>query len=305
MMVGRLHSRRPTTVKRSMIAVLALALLIAVAFFLHRDPREQEPQPRPGVRPPVAETAPARGTEAPMGLKPSPSPSGVAPDSVTPEAAPRAVPGTIRGVVRLTGPVPKRKTYRADADPACEAMHGARILSDEFVVDPYGNIQWAFVYVKSRVSGSVPPAPPSPVYMDQVSCVFTPHVVGVRVGQPLVVLNSDNLLHNVHAFALTNKEFNIGLPKAGMEVRRTFDKPEVMIKIRCEIHPWMTSWIGVLDHTYFSITNAVGSYRIPELPPGRYTIEAWQEKCMPSSFLVEVPSGGEATLDFWLEAKRD
>jgi hypothetical protein len=194
---------------------------------------------------------------------------------------------------------------KTNADSKCAKMHGPLMASDEFVVDPSGNVQWAFVYVKSGISGNVPPAPGSPVYMDQVSCVFTPHVVGIRVGQPLVVLNSDNLLHNVHSLPFLNKEFNIGLPEAGMDIRKSFDQPEVMIAIKCDVHPWMKSWIGVLDHPYFSISNAVGSYRIPDLPPGRYTIEAWHEKCSCVSFLVEVPSGGEPALDFWLDVKTD
>ncbi|HVE40546.1 MAG TPA: carboxypeptidase regulatory-like domain-containing protein [Planctomycetota bacterium] len=286
--------------KRSTLAVLALALLLLLAFFLHRGLRERTPQQRqsPTSRAELVDAAPAAPRES--------SPVSIAARSaVVPPAPSAAGVGTIRGVVRLKGPIPQRKTYRAAADPECEKMHGARIVSDEFVVDPQGNIQWAFVYVKSGLSGSVPPAPATPVYLDQVSCVYTPHVVGVRVGQPLVVLNSDELLHNVHGLPYVNKEFNVGLYKGHTEMTRAFDKPEVMFKIKCDVHPWMSAWIGVLDHPYFSITNAVGSYGIPNLPPGRYEVEAWHEKCARSTFLIEVPVGGDATLDFWLDVKQD
>jgi plastocyanin len=217
--------------------------------------------------------------------------------------APAAAPGTIRGTVRLNGPVPKRKTFKMDAEPPCLKFHSGRVLSEEFVVDPYGNVQWAFVYVKSGVSGKVPPAPTEPVVMDQVSCIFTPHVVGVRAGQPILFVNSDALLHNVHAIAVTNKEFNFGLPKPGSETK-VFDKPEIMVPVKCDVHPWMKSYVGVLDHPYFSVTNAVGSYAI-EAPAGNYLVAVWHEKCGPAQAWVAVGSGQTSTYDFVLDAKTD
>lgn len=292
--------------RRSTIVVAVLVLLIAIAFFLHRRPAEQKP--RHGTTPaPVLETAPASASAAPAVSAAPSSVSGRPPsDAVVPSVAPRPLPGTVRGVVKLKGPVPPRKMLKTTAEPECEAIHGPRIPSDEMVVDPSGNVQWAFVYVNSGLTEPPPPAPATPVYLDQVACVFTPHMLGMRVGQPLVVVSSDEFLHNVHALPFTNKEFNVALHPGGeRQVKKTFDKPEVMFKVKCDIHPWMAAWIGVVDHPYFSITNAVGSYRIPELPPGRYTIEVWHEKCARASFLVEVPSGGEATLDFWLDLKTD
>lgn len=274
--------------KRPALVVLVLALLIALAFLRHRQAREPDPR---GLQ---ARAAIVDG--APTGD------AGAASLVVAPAPAP-ALPGTIRGVVRINGPVPARKSYSTDDDPDCAAMHGKKIVSDELVVDPYGNMQWAFVYIKSGLTGAVPPAPRTPVLLDQVSCVFTPHVSGVRVGQPLVVLNSDSLLHTVHALPFGNKEFNLNMPKGSREITRTFGQPEVMIKIVCDLHPWMSAWIGVLDHPYFGVTNAVGSYVIRDVPPGNYEVEAWHEKCGPRKLPIAVAPGRESLLDFALDEK--
>jgi hypothetical protein len=277
--------------KRPTLIVLVLALLLALAFFMHRRPPQQLPQ-----------RAPTRGTTGE---------EGGAAEVLIPErdklARPPAAgpPGSLRGLVRIKAPAPPRKIVRLDVDPKCESFHAGPVMSDEIVSDANGNVQWAFVYVKSGLLGTAPPVPSRPVLMDQIRCIFTPHMVGLRVGQALKILNSDRTLHNVHSLPFENKEFNIGLPTAGMDVTRTFDKPEVMIKIKCDVHPWMASWVGVLDHPYFSITNPLGSYTIPELPPGRYVVEAWHERYVPVTATVELAAGGDVQLDFLLDAKRD
>jgi plastocyanin len=284
----------------SRATVLALALLIALAFFLHRSTQEKRPQRAPS-RVPVVEPAGPGERGSANASKPAASPAALAVEA----AASAGPPGTIRGLVRIKAPVPPRRFVRLDVDPKCESFHAGPLLSDEIVADANGNVQWAFVYVKSGLVGTPPPAPAAPVLMDQIRCIFTPHVVGLRVGQRLNVLNSDATLHNVHALPFDNKEFNMGLPTAGTDLTRTFDRPEVMIKIKCDIHPWMTSWIGVLDHPYFSITNPLGSYAIPELPPGKYVVEAWHEGYAPVTASVGLAPGGDVRLDFLLDARRD
>ena len=281
------------------LIVLALALLIAVAFLIRREPREEIPKRSPR-RSPVTDASPSEGSPPPVAVKPSVS----APVVVAPAAAGAALPGTVRGLVKIKGEVPRRKIVKLDADPKCQSFHAGVVLSDELVVDAGGNVQWAFVYVKSGPIGHPPPAPTTPVLMDQVACTFVPHMVGVRVGQPLRVLSSDDLLHNVHGLTFLNKEFNVGLPTAGMEVVRSFGRPEVMFLIKCDVHPWMRSWVGVMDHPYFAVTNELGSYVIRELPPGKYTVEAWHEKYVPLPLQIEVPSGGDVRLDFLLDAQR-
>lgn len=282
---------------RTHLAVLGLALLLVAALLFHRPPREQKPlrvEPR------------AVSVASPERPAPASAPTPVKPSAVaaTPPPPVQGPPGTVRGTVKILGEIPPRKRARIDHEPDCAAKHAGVVFYDNLVADANGNVQWAFVQVKSGPMGTPPPAPTTPVLLDQIRCIFTPHMVGVRVGQPIRVLSSDDLLHNVHGIPFENKEFNIGLPRSGMEVVRTFDKPEVFV-IKCDIHPWMRSFVGVVDHPYWSITNELGTYVIRDLPPGKFTLEVWHEQYKPATREITVPPGGDVALDFVLDVKRD
>jgi hypothetical protein len=97
-------------------------------------------------------------------------------------------------------------------------------------------------------------------------------------GQSLDILNSDPTLHNIHALPEKNDAFNLGMPVQGMKYTKKFDKPEVMIRIKCDVHGWMGAYCGVLPHPFFAVSAADGSFMIKDLPAGTYTIEAWHEK---------------------------
>ena len=114
--------------------------------------------------------------------------------------------------------------------------------------------------------------------IDQKQCRYHPHVFGIRVGQPLDILNSDPTLHNIHAMPYENLEFNLGQPVQGMRTTKTFTVPEVMVPIRCDVHGWMNAYVGVMDSPYFAVSRADGAFEIATLPPGTYTLEAWHEK---------------------------
>jgi hypothetical protein len=125
------------------------------------------------------------------------------------------------------------------------------------------------------------------------------------VNQPINIYNNDPLLHNVHALAFVNKEFNFGLPQAGLFETRRFSRKEVMVRIKCDVHPWMAAWVGVLDHPYFSVTSETGAYGIVNLPPGRFRVTVWHEHYASVDREVDVPSGGDAKLDFFLDARKN
>jgi plastocyanin len=135
-----------------------------------------------------------------------------------------------------------------------------------------------FVYVKDGLGGLKFPVPSTPVVLDQKGCRYAPHVVGVQVGQGFEVLNSDSTLHNVHALPTANREFNTGQPLAGLRYSHRFSTREVMVPFKCDVHPWMRAYIGVLDHPFFGVTGADGTFTLTGLPPGTYTVEAWHEK---------------------------
>ena len=295
------------------LAVLGLALLVALALFLRRAPgegRPGKPPPVPAAAAPVPEPVVVAVVPAPPAPKPveppAPKPPPVPP---TPPATDlpwmeHPQPGFVRGSVRIVGEIRPRRKLRNDSDPKCAALQPGALLSEEIVADESGRVQGAFVYVSDGLQGPVPPAPRTPVFLDQVGCRFTPHVLGVRVGQPLVTLNSDDLLHNVHSLPFDNKEFNVGLATAGQEHVTRFTRPEVMVKIKCDVHPWMTAWVGVLDHPYFTVTGEKGDYGIPKLPPGRYTIKIWHEKYADVTREVDVTANSDVVLDFVLDAKK-
>ena len=126
------------------------------------------------------------------------------------------------------------------------------------------------------------------VVLDQRGCKYHPHVFGVQVGQPVTILNSDPTLHNVHAVPKANTEFNFGQSSKGMKTTRIFDKPEVMVPFRCDVHGWMAAYGGVVSHPFFAVSKADGSFEIKGLPAGTYTIEVWHERLGTQTQTVKV-----------------
>lgn len=290
--------------------VLGLLLLVGAAFLFHRGAREEKPR-RPSLPPAVeapASEAPTLAVAPPVEAAPSPATRGSPPAPPIPEVPVAVVPeplkgGTVRGVVKVGSSPPKRRRAQLKADLKCAEIHPAGLLTDDIVVDPENNVRWAFVHVAHGVKDP-PKGLLTPVLLDQVGCRFDPHVLGLRVHQPLNIYNNDRLLHNVHMLAFENREVNFALPQAGLYRTLSFARPEVMIKINCDVHPWMIAWVGVLDHPYFSVTSETGSYGIVDLASGRYVIKVWHEKYADVERDVEVPPGGDVRLDFMLDAKK-
>ncbi len=186
--------------------------------------------------------------------------------------------GSISGTVRFAGEAPLMKTLDMSATMACERTHSAPQKSEEVVVNQNGTLKNVFVWVKAGVPEKAWPAPAGTVKLDQAGCVYKPHMLGVMVNQPIQFTNSDSTNHNIHPLPRVNREWNESQPpNAGEKVKR-FTRQEVMIPVKCNIHPWMRAWIGVVNHPFFAVTGEDGSYKIPGLPAGTYTLEAWHEK---------------------------
>jgi plastocyanin len=141
-----------------------------------------------------------------------------------------------------------------------------------------GKLANVFVYVKDGLGNYVYDQPTDKVTIDQQNCRYHPHVFGMRVGQTLIIKNSDDTLHNIHAMPKINTEFNEGEPIKGMTREKTFTAKEVMVPFKCDVHGWMNAYVGVLDHPYYALTDKDGKFELKSLPPGTYTIEAWHEK---------------------------
>jgi plastocyanin len=218
---------------------------------------------------------------------------------------PPPLPGesTISGKISLAGNAPEARVIRVSAsDPLC-MPEGGTLRSEVVVAGPDNQLQNVFVYVKDGLGDRTFPAPKSPVKLDQVGCKYTPHVFGVQVGQPVEISNSDPTVHNVHAYAKTNQEFNFSQVIKGRRDTRVFDKPEIMVPFKCEVHGWMVSYAGVLPHPFFSVSKEDGTFEIKGLPQGTYTIEAWHESLDAQTQQVTVDGKGGATIDFTFAMK--
>lgn len=208
---------------------------------------------------------------------------GAAPDgsTTTPANLPRvdaSRAGTLTGRAVLQGQAPADAAVSMSSDPYC--MRGARgeAVVEHFVVGPDGGLRNVFVHVKSGLPPHAYDAPGQPVVLVQRGCRFDPHVFGLRVGQPVDIVNDDATAHNVHVTASVNDELNFSQPLKGMRRRHVFDQPEVMMAFKCDVHGWMSAYAGVIAHPYFAVTGADGRFAIPTLPPGTYVVEAWHEK---------------------------
>jgi hypothetical protein len=207
--------------------------------------------------------------------------------------------GAVRGTVRYAGSPPAAEPVDMSGEAACAAAHAGRTVALQKVqVGADGGLQDAIVYVRDAPRG--PAASAEPALLDQRGCIYEPHVIALRVGQPLVIRNSDPTLHNVHVRAERNREFNIGQPIQGLESRRAFDAAEVGIDVSCDVHGWMSGVIAVFDHAHFDVTGEDGSFVLPNLPAGDYVVEVWHETLGVRTQPVTVPATGAAqvTIEF-------
>jgi len=213
-------------------------------------------------------------------------------------AAGIATAGSIKGKVTFTGDAPQRRTIQMSADPKCEEANPDGRTGDLFIVNDGGAFQNVFVYVKEGQGDTKAEPPAEPAIIDQQGCMYEPHVLGVVVGQTVEIRNSDATLHNVHALPENSKQFNNAMPMKGMTIKKRFTSPEVMVRLKCDVHPWMSAYVGVLDHPHFAVTGADGSFEIENLPAGTYTVEAWHEKAGTQTQKVTVSDDAPAAADF-------
>ncbi len=206
----------------------------------------------------------------------------------------------ISGKVKLTGTPPPEKTQPSDA--ACGKAGNATVSSRHYVVGADKGLGDVFVYVKAGAKPT-PPASDTAALLDQVGCLYTPYMLGMQVGQTLPVKNSDPLMHNVHSLPKVqgNKEKNVAQPVKDMKSNFTFDKPEIFVQFKCDVHPWMFAYVGVVDHPYFAVTDKDGNFKISGLPAGEYTVEAMHRKAGAETQKIKIGADEKKTADFTLK----
>ena len=206
---------------------------------------------------------------------------------------------SITGTITFDGKVPSLNPLAMTADPACAKKHTAPVPSEALVLGSGNTMANIMVYVSKGIpAGKTYPAPKTPVVFDQSGCQYKPHVLGVMAGQPYKIVNSDGVLHNVHALPKINASFNKGMPATVKEAITNFPKAETMFNIKCDVHPWMSAYLGVFTHPFFSVTSTDGKFTISGLDPGTYEITAWQERLGTQTASVTVAANETKTQAF-------
>lgn len=206
---------------------------------------------------------------------------------------------TVTGTITFTGKPPALKPLAMDADPACAKKHGKPVPAEMLVLGSGQTMGNVIVWVsKGLPAGKTFPVPKTPVTLDQQGCVYAPHAMGIMVGQAYRILNSDGILHNVHTLPKINPSFNRAMPGTSKEATTTFAKPEPIFQIKCDVHPWMSAYIGVFTHPFFSTTSTDGKFTIAGLDAGTYEITAWHERLGTQTATVTVSGSDTKAQDF-------
>jgi plastocyanin len=209
-----------------------------------------------------------------------------------------AAPGTIEGTISYTGTPPKMKPIDMAKEPSCAKQHATPVMTQSVSVRPGNTLEDVVVYVSAGDKGG--PASQSVRY-DQKGCEYIPHVATMQVNQPLEIYNNDQTSHNIHPMAKVNPEWNKSQPPGSPPLKVTYAKAE-FIPVKCNVHPWMHGYFAVLGTSHYSVSDGHGKFSLKGLPPGKYTLTAWQERFGTQTQEVTVTSGQTAKVNFTFKA---
>jgi hypothetical protein len=213
-----------------------------------------------------------------------------------------ATAGSVTGTIKLEGTAPRMRPINMAADPVCSGMHPQPATTENVIAGDNGALQNVFVYLQGDFSAWAVPKATTPAELDQRGCMFQPHVLGMQTSQPLSVKNTDQTTHNVHPVPKNNREWNETQPPGAAPLSRDFPREEVAIPVKCNIHPWMQSYVAVLSTPYFQVTGPEGKFNLANLPPGNYTLVAWHEQYGTSQQAVTIGPSESRTVDFTFTA---
>ena len=214
--------------------------------------------------------------------------------------------GTVTGTIAFNGAPPAPKKIDTSADPVCGQKNTNLTTEDTVVTN--GKLANAFIYIKdgtladgTKIAEYTFTVPSEPAVLDQNGCHYRPHVMGLMTNQKIRITNSDPTQHNIHPTPKNNPEWNQTQPNGAPPIEKTFTRAEVLIPVKCNQHPWMKAYVGVLKHSFYSVSAENGTYTIKGVPPGTYTVAAWREggaSGTEKTMSVTVPASGSATADF-------
>ncbi len=206
-------------------------------------------------------------------------------------------PSSLKGSVKFEGTAPKPTHIDMSADPLCAKAHATPISTEDVVVGGGGALENVVVYVSDGLTSHDFQPPQQAATLEQKGCQYQPHVLAIQANQKLNIVNSDETTHNIHPTPNSNREFNMTQPH-GMPLDHTFAREEIAIPVKCNVHPWMKGYIAVFKHPYFAVTDKSGAFEIKDLPPGTYTITAWQEKLGTQTQKITVGGAETKPLEF-------
>jgi hypothetical protein len=214
-----------------------------------------------------------------------------------------ATAATITGTVKLDGAAPKTARFKTDSDPFCSKAHASEpLMAEEVVTGPGGALANVIIYVKSGLENRSFPTPANTVELNQVGCQYKPHVLAAMVNQPLSIVNSDQTTHNIHPTPANNRDWNKSQSPGADKISDSFAREEITIPVKCQVHSWMKCYIGVFKNPYFKVTSTDGAFELKNLPPGDYTIAAWQEKYGTQEQKITVGAKESKKIDFVFKA---
>ena len=223
--------------------------------------------------------------------------------------APKGDEGNITGKVNLTGTPPAPQKIDMSQDANCASKNPNAMT--ETVVAKDGKLEYAFVYIKdgtladgTKLGDYSFKTPDTEVVLDQNGCHYVPHVIGMQPNQKLKVTNSDPTGHNIHVLPKSgggNEEWNESQPSGAGPINKTFKRSEILVPVKCNQHPWMKAYIGVVKNPFYAVSKEDGSFEIKGVPAGTYTVVAWHEKYGEKTAQVKVEKSG-ATTDFSFDA---
>jgi len=210
------------------------------------------------------------------------TPTSEQPASTAPTTAGKTVDattaGSVTGSVTLDGKPASAKPINMSAEPYCQKAHPTPVVPPEVITGDKGALANVVIFVKDGLGDYVFAAPAGPVQLNQQGCMYDPHIIALMTGQTFEVKNSDQTTHNIHPMPKDNRDWNKSQPPGADPIDETFARPELAIPVKCNVHPWMKSYIFVFKNPYYAITSKDGTFELKNLPPGTYTIEAWHEK---------------------------
>jgi hypothetical protein len=213
-----------------------------------------------------------------------------------------ATAATITGTVKLEGAPPKFKALNMSAEPTCVKDNPDAVYPPIVVTGPHDALANVVVYVKGNMDEYKFDTPSAPAVLDQKNCMYEPHVLAMMTNQDFRVINSDATLHNIHPVPRENHVWNQSQPAGAPPIDRSFPNPELAIRVNCNVHPWMRGWLFVFRHPFFAVTPKDGDFSLSGLPPGTYTIEAWQEYYGVQDQVVTVGPNDKKTISFIFKA---